>query len=299
MPQNDLDELTGRTIDGVSRAARYLAAFDMIRDAILAGDLGYERAATEETARRWAALSHEERLEVAHPMVGKLGELSDAYRTAVAAMDVPYEASRRETQASISRWAEETFGPSGSNARAVARANREMSELLEHVTSDDQHPEAAEEVADIVIEAVSSPRAPLSTSLHWMDEPGIPFRRPMPAPSWMWTPTRVPGTSVHSVRSARSRSKWFPGQVTESTFGLRKGSQWSTMERKRTFPRGAARVPAPVKSALDARGPGRGNGTSEKYLAQRRGGNDARSTWASRIACLAVARSAIRARRTA
>lgn len=151
MPQNDLDELTGRTIDGVSRAARYLAAFDMIRDAILAGDLGYERAATEETARRWAALSHEERLEVAHPMVGKLGELSDAYRTAVAAMDVPYEASRRETQASISRWAEETFGPSGSNARAVARANREMSELLEHVTSDDQHPEAAEEVADIVI----------------------------------------------------------------------------------------------------------------------------------------------------
>ena len=56
-----------------------------------------------------------------------------------------------ETQASISQWADGTFGPAGSNARAVARANREMSELLEHVTTDDRHPEAAEEVADIVI----------------------------------------------------------------------------------------------------------------------------------------------------
>jgi NTP pyrophosphatase (non-canonical NTP hydrolase) len=56
-----------------------------------------------------------------------------------------------ETQASISRWAEETFGPAGSNARAVARANREMAELLEHVTADDRHPEAAEEIADVVI----------------------------------------------------------------------------------------------------------------------------------------------------
>jgi len=57
----------------------------------------------------------------------------------------------RESQESISRWAEKTFGPAGSNARAVARANREMAELLEHVTSDDRHPEAAEEVADVVI----------------------------------------------------------------------------------------------------------------------------------------------------
>jgi len=56
-----------------------------------------------------------------------------------------------ETQESISCWAEETFGPIGSNARAVARANREMAELLEHVTSDENHPEAAEEIADIVI----------------------------------------------------------------------------------------------------------------------------------------------------
>lgn len=56
-----------------------------------------------------------------------------------------------ETQGTISRWAEETFGPSGSNARAIARANREMAELLEHVTGDDRHPEAAEEIADIVI----------------------------------------------------------------------------------------------------------------------------------------------------
>jgi NTP pyrophosphatase (non-canonical NTP hydrolase) len=59
--------------------------------------------------------------------------------------------TRAETQVSISQWAEKTFGPAGSNARAVARANREMAELLEHVTADDAHPEAAEEVADIVI----------------------------------------------------------------------------------------------------------------------------------------------------
>ena len=33
----------------------------------------------------------------------------------------------------------------------VTRANREMAELLEHVTADDRHSEAAEEIADIVI----------------------------------------------------------------------------------------------------------------------------------------------------
>lgn len=59
--------------------------------------------------------------------------------------------SSNETQATISRWAEETFGPAGTNARAIARANREMAELLEHVTADDLHPEAAEEIADIMI----------------------------------------------------------------------------------------------------------------------------------------------------
>jgi hypothetical protein len=35
-----------------------------------------------------------------------------------------------ETQESISLWAEETFGPVGSNARVAARANEEMAELI-------------------------------------------------------------------------------------------------------------------------------------------------------------------------
>jgi MazG-like family len=65
--------------------------------------------------------------------------------------DLDDPTGRVETQATISAWAESTFGPSGSNARAIARANREMAELLEHVTADDRHPEAAEEIADIVI----------------------------------------------------------------------------------------------------------------------------------------------------
>lgn len=56
-----------------------------------------------------------------------------------------------ETQASISDWAHETFGPAGSNARVAARANEEMAELMRALTVDDSHPKAAEEVADIVI----------------------------------------------------------------------------------------------------------------------------------------------------
>lgn len=57
----------------------------------------------------------------------------------------------RENQATITRWIEETFGPAGSNARVVARANEEMAELLKDVTSDDAHPNLANEMADIVI----------------------------------------------------------------------------------------------------------------------------------------------------
>lgn len=56
-----------------------------------------------------------------------------------------------ETQDSISKWADETFGPAGSNARVAARANEEMAELLRALTSDDNHPKAAEEIADIFI----------------------------------------------------------------------------------------------------------------------------------------------------
>lgn len=56
-----------------------------------------------------------------------------------------------ETQYSVASWADETFGPSGSNARVAARANEEMAELLRALTADDKHPKAAEEVADVVI----------------------------------------------------------------------------------------------------------------------------------------------------
>lgn len=56
-----------------------------------------------------------------------------------------------ETQLSVAKWADETFGPVSSNARIAARANEEMAELLRALTADDTHPKAAEEVADIVI----------------------------------------------------------------------------------------------------------------------------------------------------
>lgn len=58
---------------------------------------------------------------------------------------------RNETQDSISIWANETFGAAGSNARVAARANEEMAELLRCLTADDNHPKAAEEIADVVI----------------------------------------------------------------------------------------------------------------------------------------------------
>lgn len=56
-----------------------------------------------------------------------------------------------ETQETISLWANQVFGPAGSNARVAARANEEMAELLRALTADDNHPKAKEELADIVI----------------------------------------------------------------------------------------------------------------------------------------------------
>jgi len=56
-----------------------------------------------------------------------------------------------ETQYTISQWANDAFGPAGSNARVAARANEEMAELLRALTVDDNHPKAAEEVADVFI----------------------------------------------------------------------------------------------------------------------------------------------------
>ena len=59
--------------------------------------------------------------------------------------------SAHETDTSVCRWAEETFGTIGSTMRTAARANEEMAELLRALSVDDNHPKAAEECADIVI----------------------------------------------------------------------------------------------------------------------------------------------------
>jgi NTP pyrophosphatase (non-canonical NTP hydrolase) len=56
-----------------------------------------------------------------------------------------------ETQETICAFADETFGPATSNMRIAARANEEMAELLRALSSDDNHPKAAEEIADVVI----------------------------------------------------------------------------------------------------------------------------------------------------
>lgn len=56
-----------------------------------------------------------------------------------------------ETQATICAFADETFGRATSNMRIAARANEEMAELLRALSSDDNHPKAAEEIADVVI----------------------------------------------------------------------------------------------------------------------------------------------------
>jgi NTP pyrophosphatase (non-canonical NTP hydrolase) len=56
-----------------------------------------------------------------------------------------------ESQRTIVKWADETFGPPSSNARIAARANEEMAELLRKLTADDDHEGAAEEIADVVI----------------------------------------------------------------------------------------------------------------------------------------------------
>jgi NTP pyrophosphatase (non-canonical NTP hydrolase) len=56
-----------------------------------------------------------------------------------------------ETQHTIAEWADQTFGPSASNARVAARANEEMAELLRALTISDDNPHAVEEAADVVI----------------------------------------------------------------------------------------------------------------------------------------------------
>lgn len=56
-----------------------------------------------------------------------------------------------ENQQTIEEWRLATFGPGGSNARLAARVNEEMAELLAALTTDDNNPKAAEEIADVVI----------------------------------------------------------------------------------------------------------------------------------------------------
>src|SRR6185436_19430278 len=56
-----------------------------------------------------------------------------------------------ETQKSISMWANETFGSSGSNMRVAVRANEEMAELLRALSVDDNNQKALDECTDVVI----------------------------------------------------------------------------------------------------------------------------------------------------
>jgi len=65
--------------------------------------------------------------------------------------EVATGAVMHETQATITAWANETFGEIPTSATLVARANEEMAELLRAVTQDDHHPKLSEELADVVI----------------------------------------------------------------------------------------------------------------------------------------------------
>lgn len=56
----------------------------------------------------------------------------------------------RETQKTITRWAEDTFGVA-TVPRIISRANEEMAELITKATIDPNDPKIAEEVADIII----------------------------------------------------------------------------------------------------------------------------------------------------
>lgn len=55
-----------------------------------------------------------------------------------------------ESQASISSWADRTFGPAGTNMSVARRAHQEMKELLGELAADDGNQKAAGEMADVV-----------------------------------------------------------------------------------------------------------------------------------------------------
>ena len=58
--------------------------------------------------------------------------------------------SRRETQSTIARWGEETFGPVSDPVALAKRASIEMDELIEVLEKGDTE-EAARETADVLI----------------------------------------------------------------------------------------------------------------------------------------------------
>ena len=57
----------------------------------------------------------------------------------------------KETQKTISKWANETFGKPKSTLSVAIRALAEHVELLQKLIIDDQHPGAAEEAVDVII----------------------------------------------------------------------------------------------------------------------------------------------------
>ena len=57
----------------------------------------------------------------------------------------------QETQATITKWCEDTFGEVTSNFNLATRANQEMAELLKCYGEDVNHPKLGEECADIII----------------------------------------------------------------------------------------------------------------------------------------------------
>lgn len=57
----------------------------------------------------------------------------------------------KETQKTISDWCEHVFGPVDSLPGLAARANKEMAELLQEITTNPISPKISEECADVVI----------------------------------------------------------------------------------------------------------------------------------------------------
>lgn len=56
-----------------------------------------------------------------------------------------------ENQKTIEEWRRATFGMPLSRMRIAVRANEEMAELLRALSTDDNDPKAASEIADVVI----------------------------------------------------------------------------------------------------------------------------------------------------